>query len=422
MGRKRKTRKKTTSSKGLDLDIAVIIFIILGILSCVIIYGNAGVVGEKLGPFLGSCLGRIKYAIPIAIFAAALAITKDGGKFIKAKIFQILLLLCFVSSCLTIYQMSIGNIDKTKGFDAVTRAAYQLGVLNKGGGTVGAVIAYPLVKMFNEFGAAVVSLGLTCVLAVFTFGFSPSNMLLEIQDKMEESKELRQEELEERKLIRAERRKNRKDLDVQLNDDINKRKRSRIENEEELQLQEEQIKMNLGDFENGQETKKEGRIKGLFRHGDKSAEIVENGSVTQEPKPQNPNELGGLFVKQTVEKEAKTQEILQLEHNTTSEDDENYEFPPLELMKQGSSKGNKGGNKALSETALKLQKTLHSFGVSAKVENYSVGPAITRFELKPAEGVRVSKIAKLADDIALNLAAETIRIEAPIPGKQAVRY
>ena len=55
-----------------------------------------------------------------------------------------------------------------------------------------------------------------------------------------------------------------------------------------------------------------------------------------------------------------------------------------------------------------------------KVENVSVGPAITRYELKPAEGVRVSKIANLADDIALNLAAETIRIEAPIPGKQAV--
>lgn len=68
----------------------------------------------------------------------------------------------------------------------------------------------------------------------------------------------------------------------------------------------------------------------------------------------------------------------------------------------------------------KIAKTLYSFGVSAKVENVSVGPAITRYELKPAEGVRVSKIANLADDIALNLAAESIRIEAPIPGKQAV--
>ena len=62
----------------------------------------------------------------------------------------------------------------------------------------------------------------------------------------------------------------------------------------------------------------------------------------------------------------------------------------------------KGGTKALTDTANKLQKTLYSFGVTAKVENVSVGPAITRYEIKPAEGVRVSKIANLADDIALN--------------------
>ena len=101
-------------------------------------------------------------------------------------------------------------------------------------------------------------------------------------------------------------------------------------------------------------------------------------------------------------------------------EDENYEYPPIELLSKPDKKKLKGGAKALTDTATKLQKTLYSFGVSAKVENVSVGPAITRYELKPAEGVRVSKIANLADDIALNLAAETIRIEAPIPGKQAV--
>ena len=101
-------------------------------------------------------------------------------------------------------------------------------------------------------------------------------------------------------------------------------------------------------------------------------------------------------------------------------EDENYQYPPIEILSKGEKKTIKGGAKALTDVATRLQKTLYSFGVSAKVENVSVGPAITRYELKPAEGVRVSKIANLADDIALNLAAETIRIEAPIPGKQAV--
>ena len=118
-------------------------------------------------------------------------------------------------------------------------------------------------------------------------------------------------------------------------------------------------------------------------------------------------------------KEEETKQVLQLEHTITVED-ENYEFPPLTLLKEGDKKAGKGNNRALTETASKLQKTLYNFGVVAKVEHVSVGPAITRYELKPSEGVRVSKIANLADDIALNLAAKTIRIEAPIPGKQAV--
>ena len=126
-----------------------------------------------------------------------------------------------------------------------------------------------------------------------------------------------------------------------------------------------------------------------------------------------------LFKQEEEQKESKTKEVLQLEHTVTVEDKE-YKFPPINLLSQGEVKEIKGGKKAVTETASRLQKTLYSFGVSAKVENVSVGPAITRYELKPAEGVRVSKIANLADDIALNLAAESIRIEAPIPGKQAV--
>ena len=126
-----------------------------------------------------------------------------------------------------------------------------------------------------------------------------------------------------------------------------------------------------------------------------------------------------IFVEEQKEKQDNTKAVLQLEHTMTVED-EHYEYPPINLLTKGDKKVTKAGAKALTDTATKLQKTLYSFGVSAKVENVSVGPAITRYELKPAEGVRVSKIANLADDIALNLAAETIRIEAPIPGKQAV--
>ena len=131
-------------------------------------------------------------------------------------------------------------------------------------------------------------------------------------------------------------------------------------------------------------------------------------------------QASNLFVQEEEQKQDKTKQVLQLEH-TISVEEEHYVFPPIDILSKMEKASLKGGTKSLTDTATRLQKTLYSFGVSAKVENVTVGPAITRYELKPAEGVRVSKIANLADDIALNLAAETIRIEAPIPGKQAVR-
>lgn len=98
-----------------------------------------------------------------------------------------------------------------------------------------------------------------------------------------------------------------------------------------------------------------------------------------------------------------------------------YEYPSIELLNFISSTDNtKDHKKAILENAQKLQEVLKSFGVEATVGQVSKGPTVTRYELQPGVGVKVSKIAGLADDIALNLAASGIRIEAPIPGKAAV--
>ena len=96
-----------------------------------------------------------------------------------------------------------------------------------------------------------------------------------------------------------------------------------------------------------------------------------------------------------------------------------YKTPPLELLEKGKEKRQEGDFEYRS-TALKLEETLHNFGVDVKVTNFSCGPAVTRYELLPAQGVKVGRIVALADDIKLSLAAADIRIEAPIPGKSAV--
>lgn len=95
-----------------------------------------------------------------------------------------------------------------------------------------------------------------------------------------------------------------------------------------------------------------------------------------------------------------------------------YQYPPLTLLKKG--KAATFSDREYKETAIKLQKTLQNFGVGVTVTNISCGPSVTRYELHPEQGVKVSKIVSLADDIKLSLAAADIRIEAPIPGKSAV--
>ena len=109
------------------------------------------------------------------------------------------------------------------------------------------------------------------------------------------------------------------------------------------------------------------------------------------------------------------QEIKKSEEKRAKE----YVFPPLSLLKHGKKSG--GDSDAhLRQTAMKLQQTLQNFNVNVTVTNVSCGPSVTRYELQPEQGVKVSKIVGLADDIKLNLAAADIRIEAPIPGKAAV--
>ncbi|MGN0158148.1 MAG: DNA translocase FtsK 4TM domain-containing protein [Brotaphodocola sp.] len=97
-----------------------------------------------------------------------------------------------------------------------------------------------------------------------------------------------------------------------------------------------------------------------------------------------------------------------------------YVFPPVSLLNRGSKTAGNHSEKEYRQTALKLQQTLRDFGVGVTVTDISCGPTVTRYELHPEQGVKVSKIVSLTDDIKLSLAAAEIRIEAPIPGKSAV--
>ena len=337
------------------LDIQVVILFIISIVLGILIYGKPGYIGQNLIPQLEYAIGWTRYLLPIALFFSAVDLACEQDK--RTITVKILQYLIFVIAISTIIKVLGGNT-----------------------GVVGKTITAYFVNLVGRANTVIISIGIIAILSVFMYGIKPAEKVKEIVEERKE-RNIEKKETKERTKIT-------------------------LEEKEEPNIS--GFKEGIEKLKEKQKNKKE--LKELER---KESEILDNQiSINMG------NEQGGLFKKQEEIKEDKSREVLTLEHTLTVED-QNYEFPPLEFLKEGKNTA-KNSKKTITDTASKLQRTLHSFGVSAKVENVSVGPTITRYELKPAEGVRVSKIANLADDIALNLAAESIRIEAPIPGKQAV--
>ncbi|WP_026882282.1 FtsK/SpoIIIE family DNA translocase [Clostridium akagii] len=148
----------------------------------------------------------------------------------------------------------------------------------------------------------------------------------------------------------------------------------------------------------------------------KNAGSIEDESISK-PEIQIKDSNYNEGTKENINKELEEE----IENNTSINSFGEYIFPSIELLNENNLNGlKKGDKKDLLTSATKLTDTLNSFGVDAKVVQVTKGPSVTRFELQPSAGVKVSKIVNLSDDIALNLAASSVRIEAPIPGKSAV--
>ena len=429
---KRRSKKKS-KKKVASIDIEVIILILSSIISAILIYGNQGNIGQTLSSFLGGVIGWIKYLVPVALFLMAIYLVCEDKEYMTKKFLQTVLILTCVAIIMTIIQMPKETLSNSGYWDVVADG-YILGEQNRGGGAYGAMLATPLVKLIGVPCTVILIIGIGLTMAVFAFGLKPSAMLA---DAVEKTKDNREENRQNRERIRQEREENRE-----------KRKEKQFPKTITEDILDDEITININDtgnrikkYEHGPDdlntlgienikNKRHTIVPEIDYEEETGLKIEQPGLEIEQPvlkmeqpiqvqeekliEVQEEKPVEEKFFKQEQEiKEDKTKEVLVLEHTITVED-ENYEFPPIDLMQLGENK-NTTEKKSLTETANRL-----NFGVSAKVENVSVGPAITRYELKPAEGVRVSKIANLADDIALNLAAESIRIEAPIPGKQAV--
>ena len=406
---KKRTNKRYTQKQAADRTLPTIIMMMVSVFMGVLIYQRTGYVGKSIASVFGGVTGLVEMFIPIGLFIVAVVYAKDETSALGEKLFEYAVFLMCLCIILSVSQINARTITIKDDISVSLSNAYELGTKNIGGGALGAMIAIPLVKLIGTTGTMVLSIGIGVAILVFLLN-------IQLTDKWNEWRTVKKLQKEEEKDDEEYQQQLREKAKMRVAKKKAKREKTLFDQMEEQPMNH-QMQFSL-------DRQRNGNIK-RYDHSNDDLEPLGNNRIKKEKKNRpkeefEPNHIeNNLFKQEEEKKEDKIKEVLTLEHSMTA-DDEDYEFPPITLLKKGNHISTRGNNKILADTVTKLQKTLYSFGVSAKVEDVSVGPAITRYEIKPAEGVRVSKIANLADDIALNLAAESIRIEAPIPGKQAV--
>lgn len=406
---KKRTNKRYTQKQAADRTLPTIIMMMVSVFMGVLIYQRTGYVGKSIASVFGGVTGLVEMFIPIGLFIVAVVYAKDETSALGEKLFEYAVFLMCLCIILSVSQINARTITIKDDISVSLSNAYELGTKNIGGGALGAMIAIPLVKLIGTTGTMVLSIGIGVAILVFLLN-------IQLTDKWNEWRTVKKLQKEEEKDDEEYQQQLREKAKMRVAKKKAKREKTLFDQMEEQPMNH-QMQFSL-------DRQRNGNIK-RYDHSNDDLEPLGNNRIKKEKKNRpkeefEPNHIeNNLFKQEEEKKKDKIKEVLTLEHSMTA-DDEDYEFPPITLLKKGNHISTRGNNKILADTVTKLQKTLYSFGVSAKVEDVSVGPAITRYEIKPAEGVRVSKIANLADDIALNLAAESIRIEAPIPGKQAV--
>lgn len=368
-----KKLKENSSKASYKNEIYGIIVVAISLLTGLSIYVEpSGLAGKIFRDFFFGLLGIGSYIFPPILFIVGIALIINKTRF---KIGQRFISICFIIYTLLLL-IHLNYAYSNKNLDYMDRLfkAYELGLLKKGGGIVSEFIDIPLIYIFDKIGSYII---LTCLILIFTIlstEISIGNILNNVISNVKKRRTLKKEK-------------------IKINDNINE---ASIGIETEKNNQENIVK------------KYEDNINNL----DKKIKILDFIKETNEDTNLNSQNETKNSLQEDISKE--------INKNKLDVKKTEYVFPPIDILTENKNKGNIQDKKELLNNAQILEETLLSFGVEAKVVQVSRGPSVTRYELHPSPGVKVSRIVNLSDDIALNLAAPMVRIEAPIPGKAAV--
>ncbi|MBR4092591.1 MAG: DNA translocase FtsK [Oscillospiraceae bacterium] len=376
----------------------------------------------SLHEFVRGLFGVGVFLVPVVFIYAAIMIACDkSGAAVAGKVIQgfvLILLICGIT-----HIFIFGN-DEILPINELSKQLYDNGINLIGGGFASIVIGVPLLALFGNVGASI-------IVIILTFAFV---MLLTNLNLVSLFKFLAKPFVKAKAAVKAANEADAADAE-RRSIERQKKKAAKLPPNEPLPPEARKPKLENIDIPIPVEPKSKPVIE------NKKCEKVEEKSTAVETKTEpskNANDIDSIVKKATgnnlvsdnvkseniskeevaiIDKEGQTK-LFESEDTTTVK---KYNYPPVTLLDEPVAKASEeDAQNELKNKADTLVNTLKSFGVQTRIVDINRGPSVTRYELQPSAGVKISKITGLADDIALNLAATGVRIEAPIPGKAAV--
>ena len=439
--------KRTTKSSVKDVKIKFEILFLLSFTFCVLLFlcnfGLIGVAGNFISKLDFGLFGVLAYIFPIYLFVMIFVGMRNLGAYnLRRK--EIALFILFLSVC-NITEL-IGGIAKTLETLSVKDIFEYSYSTHKGGGVIAATFVFLMLKLIGTWGTVILSIIAAVICIVIVSENSLVGKLKDSKDALSqhisENKTVKEEFYRQQNELREVKRKEREEERLKKIE-LNKAKALEKQTKTEEKSDEKILRMNkkvsgvttdtlivpktddksenndiheivLNNFDPESQS-----FDGFIDDIDEIV-IEKEDNYYDEPIPVTNKEPLNVIsekpVKETLKAE-KGSSAVRVENKSINH---KYEFPSINLLTKNTSKNGSDSEESIKSTARKLISTLELFGVKASVDTISQGPTVTRFELIPEPGTKVSRIKGLSDDIKLNLATSDIRIEAPIPGKAAV--
>ncbi len=380
---------------------AIVLFAIsLFVLGVVLIDGPN--VWKMMRNFIFGMFGACAYAVPaiLCYIAIMLAMGKKRGK-VRNSIIEACVLVTVLAAAVDIF---IYSYVEGSGYWTHLTQCYQTGMEGQsGGGFLGGLLGFPLSAMFGSMGARITIVLFAFVMIMVLTGTTLNALYRQAARPVRA--------VHKRHMENKERRANapRFNVDVPLGD-----------------LPEHPVSASVPFYEEVEDKPNKAEKLVEMYNGDKPG--TEKAEKKENKKQVNLDEIVAREVRKDEKKAEKAEKKAKRPENpdmpatgvTIESATAAYKFPPVSLLNPPASTNAEKVGDELKANAERLVNTLKSFGVDTRIINISRGPSVTRYELQPSAGVKISKITNLADDIALNLAAAAVRIEAPIPNKSAV--